>query len=149
MGKNGWFLIVWKFSFDRKYRGFTEVGFEVDFGLNGKLCVILKQFRMDGGGFREVRFGVRRVDGTHPQVFGKKWQKNNVKYPPCFNGYKVISWILYIFASCFCGMKWFRDMTISGQNKAVLWYNKLFIILTQLYAIKYYMRNGSAFWLKF
>lgn len=44
-------------------------------------------------------FGVRRVDGTHPQVLEKDNDFQNVKYPPCFNGYKVISWILYIFAT--------------------------------------------------
>ena len=58
------------------------MGVEVDFGLNRELCVILKQFRMDGGGFREMRFGVRCVDGTHPQVLEKDNDFQNVNYPP-------------------------------------------------------------------
>lgn len=82
MGENGWFLIVWKFSFCLWFVGFIEVGSEVDFGVNGELCENLKQFRMDGGGFREMRFGVWRVDGTHPQVLEKDNDFQNVKYPP-------------------------------------------------------------------
>ena len=62
--------------------GFFEVGSEIDFGYFGELCVILKQFRMDGGGFREMRFGVRCVDGTHPQVLEKDNDFQNVNYPP-------------------------------------------------------------------
>lgn len=58
------------------------MGVEVDFGLNRELCVILKQFRMDGGGFREMRFGVICVNGTHPQVLEKDNDFQNVKYPP-------------------------------------------------------------------
>ena len=58
------------------------MGVEVDFGLNRELCVVLKQFRMDGGGFREVRFRMRCVDGTHPQVLEKDNDFQNVKYPP-------------------------------------------------------------------